>query len=256
MATVTGYTATRMKQIEDSTVVGGSVVDDNLNLTTRAGSTIVAGNVRGPKGDKGDIGPVGITNRGVYNSSAIYAKSDIATYQGQLYISKLAGNQGHTPSLTVVDDGYWIRIVDKGADGAVQTVDGIAPNSNGDVETNAVKKVNGVAPNSSGLVTLTPSLLAMQGMIITLPITLYAEDLNTLRSPGFYKQPSNTQVSPDRNYPPGSLAGSLQITEWGGGGSGNVVQQYCTYTAANRIFVRNCNFGVWSTWLLVAGTTP
>ena len=48
MATVTGYTAQRMKQIEDETVVSGSVVVDNLILKTRAGQTINAGNVRGP----------------------------------------------------------------------------------------------------------------------------------------------------------------------------------------------------------------
>lgn len=48
MAVVTGYTASRMKQIEDESVVSGLVVGDNLVLKTRNGATITAGNVRGP----------------------------------------------------------------------------------------------------------------------------------------------------------------------------------------------------------------
>lgn len=64
MATVTSYTAERMKQIEDETVVDGEVVGDNLHLITREGVVIDAGNVRGAQGvpgppvadgDKGDI---------------------------------------------------------------------------------------------------------------------------------------------------------------------------------------------------------
>lgn len=48
MATVTGYTADRMKQIEDETVVMGEVdAGGNLVLTTRAGVQIDAGHVRG-----------------------------------------------------------------------------------------------------------------------------------------------------------------------------------------------------------------
>lgn len=62
MATVTGYTAARMKQIEDSAVVDGDVVGDNLILTKHDGSTVDAGNVRGPvgaTGPKGDPGAAG-----------------------------------------------------------------------------------------------------------------------------------------------------------------------------------------------------
>ncbi len=58
MATVTGYTAERMKNIEDSTVTDGEVVGNNLILTTRDGTPIDAGNVRGPQGVKGDTGEV------------------------------------------------------------------------------------------------------------------------------------------------------------------------------------------------------
>ena len=47
MATVTGYTAARMKLIEDASVVDGEVVGDDLILTRYDESTINAGNVRG-----------------------------------------------------------------------------------------------------------------------------------------------------------------------------------------------------------------
>jgi hypothetical protein len=53
MATVTGYTAARMKAIEDTTVVDGEIVGDNLILARRDGVTINAGNVRGATGEPG-----------------------------------------------------------------------------------------------------------------------------------------------------------------------------------------------------------
>lgn len=60
MATVTGYTAERMKVIEDTTVVGGNVVGDNLILTKRDASVINAGSVRGPQGIQGVPGEVSL----------------------------------------------------------------------------------------------------------------------------------------------------------------------------------------------------
>lgn len=57
MAQVTAFTAERMKEIEDTTVVGGLVdVNGNLLLTTREGEAIDAGHVKGDKGDQGDQG--------------------------------------------------------------------------------------------------------------------------------------------------------------------------------------------------------
>lgn len=56
--TVTSFTAARMLQIEQSAVVGGFVQEDSLILQTRGGDEIVAGNVRGQKGDKGNPGGV------------------------------------------------------------------------------------------------------------------------------------------------------------------------------------------------------
>ena len=59
MATVTGFTAARMLEIENSTVVSGEVVGDDLVLQTRDSTAINAGNVRGEKGDPGDPGDPG-----------------------------------------------------------------------------------------------------------------------------------------------------------------------------------------------------
>lgn len=56
MATVTGMTAEAMEAIRDGVVVDGDVVGNNLILTKYDGSTINAGNVKGPKGDTGSAG--------------------------------------------------------------------------------------------------------------------------------------------------------------------------------------------------------
>lgn len=53
MAYVEGLTKERMLAIEAASVVDGEVVGDNLVLTKHDGSTINAGDVRGPQGDPG-----------------------------------------------------------------------------------------------------------------------------------------------------------------------------------------------------------
>lgn len=56
--TVTGFTAVRALEIEQKAIVEGRIQGDNLILTNRAGEDQTAGNVRGPKGNKGDAGGV------------------------------------------------------------------------------------------------------------------------------------------------------------------------------------------------------
>lgn len=58
MATVTGFTAERMLEIENSTVVDGEIVGDNLILKRRDGGEIDAGVVRGEQGIPGPPAPV------------------------------------------------------------------------------------------------------------------------------------------------------------------------------------------------------
>lgn len=60
MATARSFTAARMLEIENTTVVDGDVdVDGNLILRTREGGVINAGSVKGPKGDQGPPGATG-----------------------------------------------------------------------------------------------------------------------------------------------------------------------------------------------------
>lgn len=56
MAVITGLTAERMLEIEAASVVDGDVVGDHLILSKHDGSTIDAGNVRGPTGADGPPG--------------------------------------------------------------------------------------------------------------------------------------------------------------------------------------------------------
>lgn len=59
MATITGFTAERMLEIEEGTVVEGVVTGGHLILTTRGGVEIDAGPVVGPTGATGATGPAG-----------------------------------------------------------------------------------------------------------------------------------------------------------------------------------------------------
>jgi len=62
MTTITGFTSTRMLAIENNTVVSGSVTGDNLILIKHDGTTVDAGNVRGPVGPQGPEGEVTTEN--------------------------------------------------------------------------------------------------------------------------------------------------------------------------------------------------
>ncbi len=68
MATVTGFTAERMLEIEAASVIDGEVRTNNLFLITRGGTEIDAGNVRGPIGNTGP--PVADGNKGDITVSA------------------------------------------------------------------------------------------------------------------------------------------------------------------------------------------
>lgn len=77
MATITGYTADRMKVIEDGTIVDGEVVGDNLILTKHDGTEINAGSVRGPQGVEGPAGAQAAPTRQIFTSGAgTYTRPD------------------------------------------------------------------------------------------------------------------------------------------------------------------------------------
>lgn len=74
MATITGYTAARMKAIEDAVIVDGDVVGDNLILTRYDGGTINAGSVRGATGS---TGPTGEVTTAAMNAALTSLESDL-----------------------------------------------------------------------------------------------------------------------------------------------------------------------------------
>src|SRR6476646_4386940 len=109
MATVTGLTAERMQAIEAASVVDGDIVGNDLILTKHDGSTINAGNVRGPTGPVGpagsnlpvisalpvlDVGlanqiragrqllPIDFTNMGLLAPAGLWNLSDLADVSG------------------------------------------------------------------------------------------------------------------------------------------------------------------------------
>jgi hypothetical protein len=79
MATVNGYSAARMQQIEDETVVDGHVSGDSLILERRDGTVINAGVVQGPQGDPALPTNLG-SNGGVYSNAVTYVR--VATVDG------------------------------------------------------------------------------------------------------------------------------------------------------------------------------
>jgi hypothetical protein len=97
MATVTGYTSERMKEIEDSTIVDGDVVGSNLILTRRDNTTINAGSVIGPQGVVGPAGP----------TSIIVCTSTTRPTGGSLFTG-LAIYETDTKKFYIYDGGAWI----------------------------------------------------------------------------------------------------------------------------------------------------
>jgi len=59
MATITGFTAARMLEIEDGTIVDAEIVDGELILIKHDGTQVNAGDVTGPAGPVGPGGPAG-----------------------------------------------------------------------------------------------------------------------------------------------------------------------------------------------------
>lgn len=135
MATVTGFTADRMLEMEDATVIDGEVVGDDLILTTKGGTDINAGNVRGPQGPQGVPG-VGVdevwvgpdtpptTQEFWYDTDALtpsYGGVPIGGETGQVLAKSTNDNYntGWThqnfrifPSKAALDSAQWAGLID------------------------------------------------------------------------------------------------------------------------------------------------
>lgn len=97
MGIATGYTAEHMDQIQASCVVSGEVQGDELILTTFGGTTIDAGNVRGPKGDKGDQGIQGIQGPGTATDQQV---ADFVNQAGSLSQLAVDARVDHVQTVT------------------------------------------------------------------------------------------------------------------------------------------------------------
>ena len=116
MTAVDIFKASRMKEIEDTTVVGG-LVDSNgrLLLSTRAGEEIDAGNVVGPPGLQGP----GFVYRGVWTATTAYSVRDVVTSNGSTFVVNTAHTSGTTAPTAETPGAnlsLWAR---KGTDGVI-----------------------------------------------------------------------------------------------------------------------------------------
>lgn len=71
MPTVTVFTAERMKEIEDGTVVNGEIVDGHLILTRHDTTTIDAGPINVLKAPNGTLYELVVDNAGVLSTVAL-----------------------------------------------------------------------------------------------------------------------------------------------------------------------------------------
>lgn len=98
MATVTGFTAERMQEIEDSTVVDGEIdVNGDLQLLTRDGTPINAGHVVGPTGPAGPNG--GIADAPINGN--YYLRKDGAWVVAPVLPGQLIGYKNYNPAASV-----------------------------------------------------------------------------------------------------------------------------------------------------------
>lgn len=110
MGSITGYTAERMKAIEDSSIVSGQIVGDNLILTRFNQTTVNAGNVRGAVGP---IGPAGDVNMSQLNAAVpagsitMYAFSTVPSGWLPLEGQNVANGQSLYPALWAVAPASW-----------------------------------------------------------------------------------------------------------------------------------------------------
>ena len=70
MTTVTGYPADRLRVIEDTTIIDGSVDSDGLfTLYSRNGASIPVGNVKGEQGEQGETGGAIVAENSIFTDA-------------------------------------------------------------------------------------------------------------------------------------------------------------------------------------------
>lgn len=111
MATVTVYTAARMKAIEDASIVDGEVVGDDLILKRYDETLINAGHVRGAKGDQGDKGDPGEITQAVFDGiMGLSPERNFANVRARITGTAppvgMVISHAATGNILITDDGY------------------------------------------------------------------------------------------------------------------------------------------------------
>ena len=92
---------------------------------------------------------------------------------------------------------------------------------------------------------------AWQLMLNAAQTELGTEDLDTIKSPGFYIQSETAEATLARHYPVDSLNGHLVVESAGGASPSRVAQKYqssASSTSTSRLFWRAFSGGTWSAW--------
>lgn len=111
MATVTVFTADRMQAIEDGAIVDGDVIGDDLILTTKVGTPINAGNVRGPQGTIGNTGAPGQDNVFIVRASDPTTNLVLSNTQTIDGVALVAGDRVLAKNQTAAqDNGIWVVV--------------------------------------------------------------------------------------------------------------------------------------------------
>lgn len=118
MAEITSYTAARMKQIEDSAIVGGHIDGDDLILERFDAGTVNAGDVRGPQGLVGPPGDMGGPGSSTDGTLAVFeGTSGTELREGELQIPNISQRLLEALVYSEVDAGRY----DEGALYGVRT---------------------------------------------------------------------------------------------------------------------------------------
>lgn len=270
MATATGYTAARMKAIEDSCITSGAVLLDHLVLTRHDGTTIDAGNVRGLKGDKGDPGTPGL-NAAPGDVNATPNTTPIRTSDGRVKTAPATQSDDAVQLARLTDGTKTVTISQlrlKSSTDASATSTTHAFQIGDDTGQNVIVDNNEIVSRNNGVlsklwlgfgaqvdttITPGPSELTHRTYVDSLVAGIELAggvDLNTITTAGAYSQSQNADATSGSNYPV-QLAGLLEVSTNVNGSGTMAWQRYRPYnTNAIDVFYERAWYSAngWSPW--------
>lgn len=154
--------------------------------------------IQGIQGAPGAVGPAGLTWKGAWSSSIVYAVNDVVSAPGSNGINSsywaLQAHTNHAPS-EGASNAWWALLTQEGAQGP-QGIQGIQ----GNPATNLVQSVNG----KQGIVSLVPGDIGAASAVDVDNVFGIATAA-VVSSAGFRK----TQVMPKADYEAMVLAGTV-----------------------------------------------